>query len=551
VKRRKACAGDEPATSGEIRNLSGPACVLATDGDRNSLFLPREICWVAPSEGFGANPKDARTKGHWPNRSQTTAYERKAGESQSQPKGESHLGERRRLRSNECHMQLELTFETAEEGAKAPGDGARAEHRSSARACALPKSKVKPEKAQTTTMEAVVGGLWRAFESVAANKGAPGPDRQSIEHVREHLFDLVPKLSQALLAGDYRPGEIRRVWIPKAGGKGLRGLGIPNVIDRMVQEAVRQVLEPVYEPTFHPSSHGFRPGRSCHTAIAQACEYLQEGQEWVVDLDLENFFNRVNHQRLMARLAMRVGDKRVLRLIGQMLKARVVMPDGVVASNDEGVPQGGPLSPLLSNVVLDELDWELQERGHRFVRYADDANIYVKSERAGQRVMASVSDFIDRRLRLKVNAAKSAVAQPQERHFLGFSLRREPLDGSVEVGLSKRTKERIDSKKLVKDVHRQHQRVRDRMDRLLWHLLGTGRADIAGAGRASSPASTGHGAQAVQTQTHHRSSIDSVRDPSQDRVAQYLLGPQVLVGAEPLVGGGSGTAEFPLGCTRA
>jgi RNA-directed DNA polymerase len=343
-------------------------------------------------------------------------------------------------------MQLELTFETAEEGAKAPGDGARAEHRSSARACALPKSKVKPEKAQTTTMEAVVGGLWRAFESVAANKGAPGPDRQSIEHVREHLFDLVPKLSQALLAGDYRPGEIRRVWIPKAGGKGLRGLGIPNVIDRMVQEAVRQVLEPVYEPTFHPSSHGFRPGRSCHTAIAQACEYLQEGQEWVVDLDLENFFNRVHHQRLMARLAMRVGDKRVLRLIGQMLKARVVMPDGVVASNDEGVPQGGPLSPLLSNVVLDELDWELQERGHRFVRYADDANIYVKSERAGQRVMASVSDFIDRRLRLKVNAAKSAVAQPQERHFLGFSLRREPLDGSVEVGLSKRTKERIDSK---------------------------------------------------------------------------------------------------------
>lgn len=342
-------------------------------------------------------------------------------------------------------MQLELSFETADKGAQASSNGARAGQRSPAQARALPKSELKPEKAATATMEEVIGGLWGAFEAVAANKGAPGPDRQSIEQVREHLLEIMPKLSQALLRGNYQPGDIRRVWIPKAGG-GQRGLGIPNVIDRMVQEAVRQALEPVYEPTFHPNSHGFRPKRSCHTAIQQAREYLQAGHEWVVDLDLENFFNRVHHQRLLARLALRVQDKRVLRLIGQMLKARIVMPDGVVVSNDEGVPQGGPLSPLLSNIVLDELDWELQERGHSFVRYADDANIYVKSERAGQRVMASVSAFIERRLRLKVNVTKSAVAQPQERHFLGFSLRREPMDASVEVGLSKRTKERIDSK---------------------------------------------------------------------------------------------------------
>lgn len=342
-------------------------------------------------------------------------------------------------------MQLELGFETAEGVARAPGEGARAGKRRPARACALPKSKHKRESAWTTTMEGVIERLEGAFAAVAANKGASGPDGQSIEQLREQLQEVLPTIGQALLRGNYKPGEIRRVWIPKAGG-GQRGLGIPNVVDRMVQEAVRQVLEPLYEPTFHPASHGFRPGRSCQTAIEQAKGYLEQGREWVVDIDLENFFNRVHHQRLMARLAQRVADKRLLRLIGQMLKAKVVMPEGVVVSNDEGVPQGGPLSPLLSNIVLDELDWELQERGHCFVRYADDANIYVRSQKAGQRVMASVAGFIERRLRLKVNTAKSAVAQPQDRHFLGFSLRREPLDGRVEVDLSKRTKERIGNK---------------------------------------------------------------------------------------------------------
>jgi group II intron reverse transcriptase/maturase len=346
---------------------------------------------------------------------------------------------------NEEPKQLGLRFETAEEPARAGTDGGTESHRRRSEPRAAPKSKSKEKRVLAVTLEEVTEGLKAAFENVASNRGAAGPDGQSIAMVREQLATLIPEVSQALLTETYEPGNIRRVWIPKAGG-GERGLGIPNVVDRMVAEAVRQVLEPVYEPTFHPNSHGFRPERSCHTAIAQATEYLEAGYEWVVDLDLENFFNRVNHQRLMARLAQRVGDKRLLVLIGKMLKAQVVMPNGVVVSNEEGVPQGGPLSPLLSNVVLDELDWELAERGHRFVRYADDANIYVRSERAGQRVMASVTSFIERRLRLKVNAAKSAVARPEERHFLGFSLRCEPQDGDVEVGLSKRTKERIDAK---------------------------------------------------------------------------------------------------------
>jgi group II intron reverse transcriptase/maturase len=215
------------------------------------------------------------------------------------------------------------------------------------------------------------------------------------------------------------------------------------VIDRVVAEAIRLLLEPLYEPTFHEQSHGFRPGRSCQTAIAQAKSIMEEGYEWVVDLDLEKFFDRVNHQRLMARLAERVKDRRLLVLIGRMLKVGVVMPDGVVVSNEEGVPQGGPLSPLLSNVVLDELDTELARRGHHFVRYADDCNIYVRSERAGKRVMESVKSFIEKRLRLKVNEKKSAVARPEERHFLGFRLRRDPLEGEIEVLLSKRSKERL------------------------------------------------------------------------------------------------------------
>ena len=343
--------------------------------------------------------------------------------------------------------QLGLSFETAE-NPKAQARGVAGGTDASPLASvphAAPKSKHREEKVTSAMMGAVCSNLRAAFRKVASNKGAPGPDRQGIDEVREHLDDVLMALISALQSGTYVPGDIRRVWIPKAGG-GQRGLGIPNVVDRVAQEAIRMVLEPLYEPTFHAQSHGFRPARSCHTAIAEAKRHLEAGYEWVVDLDLEKFFDRVNHQRLMARLAERVRDRPLLVLIGQMLRAKVVMPDGVVVSTEEGVPQGGPLSPLLSNIVLDELDSELARRGHRFVRYADDCNIYVRSERAGQRVMANVVRFIEGRMRLKVNTSKSAVARPEERHFVGFRLRRELADGEVEVLLSKRSEERLDAR---------------------------------------------------------------------------------------------------------
>jgi len=368
---------------------------------------------------------------------------RKPGETH----GNEHRGGGKATPVNEQTGQLGLALGTAEEretkvkradGEADMGQLMPAPH-------AEPKPRDKEKYATSATMEEVCRRLERAFDNVARNQGAPGPDGQSIAEVRKQLPRLLPKLRAELLGGKYEPGNIRRVWIDKSSG-GQRGLGIPNVMDRMVMEAVRQVLEPVYEPTFHEASHGFRPGRSCHTAIALAREYVEQGYEWVVDLDLEKFFDGVNHQRLMARLSQRISDRDLLVLIGRMLKAKVVMPDGVVVSTEEGVPQGGPLSPLLSNIVLDELDQELGERGHRFVRYADDCNIYVRSERSGQRVKESVVCFINRRLRLKVNEAKSAVARPEERHFLGFRLRREPLTGEVEVLLSARSKERIDSK---------------------------------------------------------------------------------------------------------
>ncbi len=340
-------------------------------------------------------------------------------------------------------QQLMLSFMAAENPRELSGAaGVDALDLSTAEAHKVAKMKAKPRRAGPAKMEEVVERLGEALDKVAANRGAPGPDRQTIEEVRKHQSAIMPKLRTSLLAGTYQPGGIRRVWIPKAGGKGQRGLGIPNVIDRVVQEAVRQVLEPLYEPTFHPSNHGFRPGRGCQTAIAEARSYVEEGYHIVVDMDLANFFDCVHHQRLMSQLARRVKDKRLLALIGRMLKAKVVMPDGVKVTTAEGVPQGGPLSPLLSNIVLSELDRELARRGHRFVRYADDCNIYVRSERAGKRVMTSVAKFIKRRLRLEVNESKSAVARPETRHFLGYRLQRQE-DGSVEVLLSERSVKRL------------------------------------------------------------------------------------------------------------
>jgi RNA-directed DNA polymerase len=260
---------------------------------------------------------------------------------------------------------------------------------------------------------------WQAYQRVKANKGSPGIDGMSIADLGGYLKQHWPTIREQLLCGTYQPQPVRRVAIPKPDG-GVRKLGIPTVLDRFVQQAVMQVLQRRWDPTFSEHSHGFRPKRSAHQAVAKAQQYIAAGHRWVVDLDLEKFFDRVNHDRLMAAISGRVIDKRVLRLIGAFLKVGV-LENGLVSPAEEGTPQGGPLSPLLSNIVLDELDRELERRGHRFVRYADDCNIYVRSQRAGQRVMTNVTRFIMRRLKLKVNEAKSAVARPEQRKFLGFS----------------------------------------------------------------------------------------------------------------------------------
>src|SRR6516165_9831207 len=264
--------------------------------------------------------------------------------------------------------------------------------------------------------ENLKAALWQ----VRANKGSPGVDGMTVVGLKDHLKQHWPAIREQLLNGTYEPQPVRRVEIPKPDGRGVRKLGIPSVLDRFIQQAVMQVLQRRWDRTFSDHSYGFRPGRSAHQAVERAQQYVTEGYRWVVDLDLEKFFDRVGHDKLMAKIAARVSDRRMLKLIRAFLTAGV-MENGLVSAVDEGTPQGGPLSPLLSNLVLDELDRELERRGHRFVRYADDSNVYVRSERAGQRVMTSLTAFITRRLKLKVNSQKSAVARPAERKFLGFS----------------------------------------------------------------------------------------------------------------------------------
>jgi RNA-directed DNA polymerase len=283
----------------------------------------------------------------------------------------------------------------------------------------------------------------QALQRVKANKGSPGVDGMTVNELPEYLKQHGLEIGEQLRSGTYQPQPVRRVEIPKPDGSGVRKLGIPCVLDRFVQQAVLQVLQKRWDPTFSEHSHGFRPGRSAKQAVHEAQQYIAEGNRWVVDLDLEKFFDRVNHDRLLAAVAERVADKRMLKLIRAFLKAGV-MEDGLVSAVDEGTPQGGPLSPLLSNLVLDELDRELERRGHRFARYADDCNIYVSSARAGQRVMERVTQFITHRLKLRVNQAKSAVARPGQRKFLGFSFtgEREPRRRIAPKAIA-RFKERI------------------------------------------------------------------------------------------------------------
>lgn len=270
-------------------------------------------------------------------------------------------------------------------------------------------------------MDAVVErhNLWRAYERLMQNKGAAGVDGLTVFELKAWLQQHWPSVKTALLAGNYMPAMIRKVEIAKPNG-GIRTLGIPTVLDRLIQQALLQVLQPEFEPEFSDHSYGFRPGRNAWQAVQRAQGYIKEGRRWVVDLDLEKFFDRVNHDILMSRVARRVEDERVLKLIRRYLEAGM-MSEGIVSARTEGTPQGGPLSPLLSNILLTDLDRELERRGHRFCRYADDCNIYVKSEVAGQHAMVAMTGYLEKELKLRVNRDKSAVARPWQRKFLGYS----------------------------------------------------------------------------------------------------------------------------------
>src|SRR6201987_3361158 len=313
------------------------------------------------------------------------------------------------------NIQLRLDFSSAETGE------AREAGREDIESLSVVNESERPANT-SRVMEEVCerANLKEALRQVKGNKGSAGVDRMTVDQLGDYLKESWPAIREQLLNGTYEPKPVRRVEIPKPEDGGVRKLGIPTVLDRFIQQAVMQVLQRQWNATFSEYSYGFRPRRSAHHAVAQAQQYIAQGYGWVIDLDLEKFFDRVNHDKLMGQIAKRIEDKRLLKLIRAFLNAGV-MENGLVSPSVEGTPQGGPLSPLLSNVVLDELDRELERRDHRFVRYADDSNVYVRSERAGQRVMESISRFITQKLKLKVNEEKSAVARPEQRKFLGFS----------------------------------------------------------------------------------------------------------------------------------
>jgi len=305
-------------------------------------------------------------------------------------------------------------------------------------------------KSDEAVWEAVFAreNLQTALKRVERNKGAAGVDGMEAKDLAGYLKEHWKEVREALESGKYRPSPVRRVEIPKPDG-GVRQLGIPTVLDRLIQQAIAQVLTPMFEAVFSPYSYGFRPGRSAQQAVQKSQEYIQEGYEWVVDIDLEKFFDRVNHDMLMARVARVVKDKRVLKLIRAYLNSGVMI-NGVVVETEEGTPQGGPLSPLLSNIMLSDLDRELEGRGHKFVRYADDCNIYVKTQRAGERVMESVTEYLKKKLKLKVNPKKSKVEKANRVKFLGFSFFQR--QGDVLIRIANRTKERFMEK--IRDLTR-------------------------------------------------------------------------------------------------